>query len=143
MPTKSPVLCPDRLIFKGYLPFCYFLDPEFGLLHIRLPTWFPLTIQIYINGHEWLARQLDRQHQSYQRRDNAFLLLPAPDKAQQLADQLLRKKWLGFLAALAKRCNPLLRNRGLSYHWIISRRNSLSISSSTMPIRWPACTRVC
>jgi hypothetical protein len=101
--------------------YFYFLDPEFGLLHVRLPTWFPLTIQIYVNGHEWLARQLDRQHLSYQRRDNAFLVLGDPTKAQQLADQLLRKKWPGFLAALAKRCNPLLADllKGLSYHWVI------------------------
>jgi hypothetical protein len=62
-------------------------------LHVRLPTWFPLTIQIYVNGHEWLARQLDRQHVDYQRRDNAFLFLADPAQTQQRADQLLRKKW--------------------------------------------------
>ena len=35
--------------------FFYYLDPEFGLLHIRLPTWFPFTLQVYVNGHVWLA----------------------------------------------------------------------------------------
>lgn len=101
--------------------YFYFLDPEFGLLHVRLSTWFPLTIQVYINGHEWLARQLDRQHLKYQRRDNAFLFLEAPAQVQELADRLLRKKWPGFLAVLAKRCNPLLGDllRGLTYHWVI------------------------
>ena len=33
-------------------------DPEFGLMHVRIQTWFPLTIQVYVNGHDWLARQL-------------------------------------------------------------------------------------
>jgi hypothetical protein len=101
--------------------YFYFLDAEFGLLHVRLPTWFPLTVQVYINGHEWLARQLDRQHLDYQQRDNAFLSLADPAKAQQLADRLLRKKWPPFLNALAKRCNPLLGNlcKGLSYQWVI------------------------
>jgi hypothetical protein len=101
--------------------YFYFLDSEFGLMHVRLPTWFPLTVQIYLNGHEWLARQLERHNLSYQRRDNAFLVLGDPAKAQQLADRLLRKKWPGLLAALAKRCNPLLGDllKGLSYHWVI------------------------
>jgi hypothetical protein len=101
--------------------YYYFLDPEFGLLHVRLPTWFPLTIQVYVNGHEWLARQLDRQGLSYQRRDNAFLCLQAPAKVQEVADRLLEKKWPRFLAMLAKRCNPLLGDllKGLSYHWVI------------------------
>jgi hypothetical protein len=101
--------------------YFYFLDAEFGLLHVRLPTWFPLTIQVYVNGHEWLARQLDRRRLAYQRRDNAFLSLDAPTKVQEVADRLLRKKWPGFLAVLAKRCNPLFADllKGLSYQWVI------------------------
>jgi hypothetical protein len=33
----------------------YFLDREFGFCHARVQTWFPFTIQVYVNGHEWLA----------------------------------------------------------------------------------------
>jgi hypothetical protein len=100
--------------------YFYFLDPEFGLLHVRLTTWFPLTIQVYINGHEWLARALRKQHIDFQQRDNVFLSLGNVIKAQQLADKLLRKKWPGFLNALAKRCNPLLADllKGLAYRWV-------------------------
>ena len=39
--------------------YFYFLDPEFGFIHLRLQTWLPFQIQIYVNGREWLARQLD------------------------------------------------------------------------------------
>jgi hypothetical protein len=101
--------------------YFYFIDPEFGLLHVRLPTWFPLTIQVYINGHEWLARQLDRRQLGYQRRDNAFLFLAEPAQTQQVADQLLRTKWPAVLNNLAKRCNPLLADvcKGLTYQWVI------------------------
>jgi hypothetical protein len=101
--------------------YFYFLDREFGLVHVRIPTWFPLTVQIYLNGHEWLARQLDRQNWKYERRDNAFLFLGDPTKAQHLADQLLRRKWPAVLSAFAKRCNPLLGDicKGLSYQWVI------------------------
>ena len=35
--------------------YFYYLDPDFGLLHIRLPTWFPFTLQVYVNGHEYVG----------------------------------------------------------------------------------------
>ena len=34
------------------------MDPDLGLIHVRVQTWFPLQIQVYLNGHEWLARKL-------------------------------------------------------------------------------------
>src|SRR6202011_1984472 len=56
----------------------------------------------------------------YQRRDNAFLAVDDPQRAQALADLLLRKKWPRFLNALAKRVNPLLGDvlKGCSYTWV-------------------------
>src|SRR5436309_6885816 len=30
----------------------YFLDPEIGLCHARLQTWFPFTLQVCLNGRE-------------------------------------------------------------------------------------------
>ena len=36
-------------------------------MHVRLQTWFPFQIQIYINGREWLAKQLDCKGIGYQR----------------------------------------------------------------------------
>ena len=36
----------------------YWIDPVFGFMSARLQTWFPFTIQICLNGREWLARQL-------------------------------------------------------------------------------------
>jgi hypothetical protein len=100
--------------------YFYFLDPEFGLLHVRLATWFPLTVQVYVNGHEWLAHALAKRQVAFQQCDNAFLSIADVALAQQLADRLLRKKWTGFLNLLAKRCNPLLGDllQGLSYRWV-------------------------
>ena len=36
--------------------YLYLIDPEFGWMHLRLQTWAPYEIQVYINGREWLAR---------------------------------------------------------------------------------------
>ncbi len=100
--------------------YFYYLDPEFGLLHIRLPTWFPFTIQVYVNGHEWLARQMIKHKIGFVPHDNAFLKIDNLEKAQQLADQLPRYKWRRFVDALAKRVNPLLKGllKGDSYYWV-------------------------
>lgn len=101
--------------------YFYYLDAEFGLMHIRLQTWFPMTIQVYINGHAWLARQLDKSGNAYQMHDNAFLALDDVAKAQQLADKFLRLHWPRILNALAKRVNPLFSDllKGLHYNWVI------------------------
>jgi len=29
-----------------------FMDPDLGLIHVKLQTWFPLQLQLYVNGHE-------------------------------------------------------------------------------------------
>jgi hypothetical protein len=100
--------------------YFYYLDPEFGLLHIRLPTWFPFTLQVYVNGHEWLARQMTKHNIGFVPHDNAFLKIDNLDKAQELADQLPRYKWRRFLDALAKRVNPLLKSllKRDCYYWV-------------------------
>ena len=43
-----------RCLFLYY----YFLDRDIGLIHVKIQTWFPFRIQIYVNGHEWLAKKL-------------------------------------------------------------------------------------
>jgi hypothetical protein len=35
--------------------YFYFLDRQLGLIHVKLQTWFPFPLQVYVNGHEWLA----------------------------------------------------------------------------------------
>jgi hypothetical protein len=101
--------------------YFYYLDRDFGLLHVRLPTWFPFTLQVYVNGHEWLARQLRNAGIGFSQRDNAFLAIDDFAKAQALADGLARVKWLRFLNALAGRVNPLLAGllQGVAYYWVV------------------------
>jgi hypothetical protein len=35
--------------------YFYFLNPELDLIHIRLTTWFPFAVQVYVNGHSCLV----------------------------------------------------------------------------------------
>jgi hypothetical protein len=71
----------------------YFLHPQFGFMSARLQTWFPLTIQVCLNGREWLARQLTREGIAYQQRGNCFTWIEDPPRAQEIMDRLLRTPW--------------------------------------------------
>ena len=50
----------------------YWIDKDFGLMHGRLQTWFPFTIQVCLNGRCWLSRQMDKQGLGYVQQDNCF-----------------------------------------------------------------------
>lgn len=101
--------------------YFYYLDREFGLMHVRLQTWLPFSIQVCVNGREWLARQMDRAGISYTKRDNCFTHIADPQRAQRLMDRLTARNWQPFLDALARKVNRLIDPRaGLdirSYYW--------------------------
>ncbi len=97
--------------------YYYFVDREFGLMHIRVQTWLPFPIQVCLNGREYLARQLDKAKIGYDKRDNCFVRIDDLKRAQKILDRLVKRKWPVFLKALARRVNPLLSPQsGLSLH---------------------------
>lgn len=61
----------------------FYLDhPVFGFMSIRLQTWFPYSIQIALNGREWLRRSLDCKGIDYIAQGNKFLYLSDYEMAQ-------------------------------------------------------------
>jgi hypothetical protein len=92
--------------------YFYSLDPELGLIHIRLTTWFPFTIQVYVNGRSWLAQQMLERLLGFNLQDNAFTALEDPEAAQELADSFTELKWTKILDRLAPRVNPSCPNDG-------------------------------
>ena len=81
--------------------YCYFMDRDLGLIHVKLQTWFPFQMQIYLNGHEWLTRKLDRRGVKYLKVDNAFVGLSNPERAQQISDQFPSVDWVRVLGRYA------------------------------------------
>src|SRR6266478_5005351 len=88
--------------------YFYFVDREFGLMHVRLQSWLPFMIQVCVNGREYLARCLDRAGIGYEQRDNCFVQIDDLSRAQQMLNRLTQRRWGRFLNALARRVNPLL-----------------------------------
>jgi hypothetical protein len=100
----------------------YYLDRDLGLLHTRQQTWFPFTNFVWLNGREWLGRQMDRLGLKYERRANCFAWLEDAARAQALMDEQLRTNWTELLEGLARRSNPLhgqLFAMPLHYYWSV------------------------
>ena len=102
--------------------YFYYLDAELGFIHVRLQSWFPFQIQVYVNGRECLARHLDKQKVAYERYDNSFTRIDDLPKAQAFCEKFAHFDWPSTLDALAKRVNPMLqviqKSGFRSYYWV-------------------------
>ncbi len=99
----------------------YWIDPRFGFMSARIQTWFPFSIQVCINGREWLSRRMDEAGLQYDRYDNGFPWIDDFAKAQTMMDRMHKINWPKMLDAVARRLNPahgrMFRSRGISYYW--------------------------
>jgi hypothetical protein len=99
--------------------YFYFIDKEFGLCFLRVPTWAPFKIQFYVNGHNWLATKLTKNGISYQMRENAFLDIVDFNKAQELSDNIRIEDLHQALDIFAQRYCPIIKKYQLAYRWSI------------------------
>jgi len=88
--------------------YCYYMDPEFGWMFAKIQSWYPFTMQVYVNGKEWLKRALDKANITYESYDNSLTYVSDLKKAQTIANQLVQKKWDRFLNVFANKLNPHL-----------------------------------
>lgn len=85
----------------------YHIHPIFGFMHARIQTWFPFSIQICLNGREWLARAMDTAGIGYVQRENCFTWIEDPKRAQRLMDTQVTAAWPALLDSIARGLNPL------------------------------------
>jgi hypothetical protein len=129
----QPNRASKRLELRAAFRKCLFLyryeiHPVFGFMHARIQTWFPFSVQIWINGREWLERALKERGVGYQREDNCYTWLEKPARAQALMDRQLRVRWPTVLDGVLNDLNPIRRTmfgslRGgiyLSYYWSVA-----------------------
>lgn len=98
--------------------YFYYVDPAFGLMHVRLQTWLPLTVQIYVNGRAWLARQLSAAGLACDQQDNAVIPADFPP-TPAISDRLQTFGWDSWLTRYARRVNPWLGELFRSYYWSV------------------------
>ncbi len=122
-----------RLELRSAFRKCLFLyryeiHPLFGFMHTRIQTWFPFSVQIWINGREWLERALKEDKLKYRREENCYTWLADPDRAQKLMNQQLRARWPTLLDSVLDDMNPIRHTmfgqlRGgyhLPYYWSVA-----------------------
>jgi hypothetical protein len=97
----------------------YDVHPHFGLMHMRLQSGFPFQLQVYLNGREWLARQMNQAGLGYKQCENCFVWLEDFQQAQGLADRQLKTAWAEILTQCVQPIHPLHSERfGLyRYYW--------------------------
>jgi predicted transcriptional regulator len=99
--------------------YVYFMDEEAGFGYIRIPTWCPFGLQIYLNGHNLVAKQLDKAGIGYTMLDNSFDSLEDAEKAQELSDALDINALHRKMDELAWLYCPVYKELGLRYHWSV------------------------
>lgn len=98
--------------------YFYYMDREFGLMHVRLATWLPFGIQVCLNGREYLARRMSAAGIGFEQRDNCFTRIDDLPRAAAMLASLEKRKWERLLNALARRVNPLPAEQNLhGYYW--------------------------
>jgi len=137
----------QRALRKCLHVYHYFLDPDFGLLHVRLQTWLPFSVQVCLNGREWLARSLAREGIAYEQRENCLVALSDFARAQALLDAQLRTAWGPTLDALCHQVFPSAATlfpdvrRYWSVHQMEWATDILFDSAATLAALYPPLTR--
>jgi hypothetical protein len=74
-------------------------------------------VEIYCNGHNWLAGQLRRRGIGYTQTDNAFTWIADPARAQKLAGSLRSQKLHGILNRLVRAYCPVAQFLKMNFRW--------------------------
>jgi len=84
--------------------YFYGVDRDFGPFFLKFCSYFPYNAKLYLNGHEYIKRQLAQAGIAYQALDNGFQSCADPTRLQAIADALsaslidtMLRKWLAYL----------------------------------------------
>jgi len=92
-------------------------------MFLKIQTWFPYNVQIYMNGREYVSRLLSKNGIPYEMYNNSFSYIGDFSKAQELADGILDKKMSDSFDGMVKKINCLLPTiSGVfshSYYWCV------------------------
>jgi hypothetical protein len=111
----------DRRVTVYYF---YILDPVFGLGFIKICSYFPYPLKIWVNGHEWAKRQAAADGLAFTELANGFATCEAPARLQAVCDRLSPAKLQAFFNYWIARipCPFTRADRLAGYWWQLSMR---------------------
>lgn len=87
-PTEDPnyrILARQRSRFTHY--YFYIEDEVLGPMAMRVASFFPFQTTYYLNGHNFIERELNRERVTFRKNDNAFLAVSDAAALQRAADR--------------------------------------------------------
>ncbi len=101
--------------------YLYMIDDDFGWMYLKIQTWFPFNVQIYINGREYVCKQLDKEGIHYERYNNSLVDIDDIERAQEISDHLQNMDLERKLDGIVSKYNNLLprfeKYLGHGYFW--------------------------
>jgi hypothetical protein len=121
---QSKKLEPVLRVRKCKFYYLYLIDEQFGWMHVRIQSWIPFDLQVYINGRSYLQCQLQKAKIGYEKQDNCFTRIDHLPAAQRLIDRLEELNWPKLLGRIVRRLVPgrsktLLPSGCGYYYWTI------------------------
>ena len=83
----------DRRVTVFYF---YILDPAFGLGFIKICSYFPYPLKVWVNGHEWAKRQAAADGLAFTELANGLATCEDPARLQTICDRLGPAKLQAF-----------------------------------------------
>jgi hypothetical protein len=114
----------NRTILKARQAQClhyyfYFIDADLGLCYLRVPTWAPFRLQFYFNGHNWLARRLEKRGIAFTLQDNALVAIANYEQGQRIADNFDVRRLHRKLEQFSRKYCPVVERFRSGIHWSI------------------------
>lgn len=113
--TRRPTKC------KYY--YLYMIDEEFGWIYLKIQTWFPFNVQIYINGREYICTQLNKEGIHYERYNNSLVDIDNIERAQEISDHLqninIERRFDGLVKKYVNLLPRFEKYLGHGYFWTV------------------------
>lgn len=99
--------------------YWYVFDPVLGPMCLRVASYLPFGLQIYLNGHSFVAQRLGQQGASFRKYDNAIVAADDAPALQAAADALTP-------AVIRERCDYWADR--LAPHFSLAERRAAGLS---------------
>jgi hypothetical protein len=111
----------DRRVTVYYF---YIVDPAFGLGFIKICSYFPYPLKVWVNGHEWAKHQAAAEGLVFTELANGFASCQDPTRLQAICDRLSPGKLQAFFNSWIARipCPFTRADRLAGYWWQLSMR---------------------
>jgi hypothetical protein len=87
-PSKPPQFSFDKKDRRVTVYYFYLFDADFGPAFIKVCTYCPWPIKVWLNGHEWAKRQATQAGIGFTALSNGFAATEDPAALQAICDRL-------------------------------------------------------